>query len=144
VLILGCGNFDRSDDAAGLLVVKRLRELGIEAHEHTGDPLALLDAWSGAREVVVIDSMVSGGAPGRIRSWDGRQTRFAAGEFRCSSHALGVAEALELAHVLERLPPKLTIYGIEGGRFDRGGAPSSQVAEAAERLAAEIAQAVAR
>ena len=37
MLILGCGNPDRSDDAAGVLVVRRLRELGIHADEFGGD-----------------------------------------------------------------------------------------------------------
>ena len=144
MLILGCGNSDRADDAAGLLVARKLREMGIEAREHTGDTLALIEAWGGAPEVVVIDTTVSGGTPGRIRSWDGRQVRFAAAEFRCSSHALGVAEAVELARVLGRLPAKLTIYGIEGARFDRGGSPSPEVAGAADRLAEQIAHAMGR
>ena len=140
MLILGCGNPDRSDDAAGLLVVRKLRKLGIEAREHPGDALALIEAWSGAKDVVVIDTTVSGGTSGRIRCWDGGQVHFAAGEFRCSSHALGVADAVELARALDRLPAKLTIYGIEGKRFDRGGPPSLEVIEAADRLAEEIAR----
>jgi len=52
-LVLGCGNPDRGDDAAGRLVARRLGELGIEARENSGDALALLDAWQGADEVVV-------------------------------------------------------------------------------------------
>ncbi|HEV2169648.1 MAG TPA: hydrogenase maturation protease, partial [Candidatus Binatus sp.] len=111
MLILGCGNDDRSDDAAGLLVVRRLRELGIEAHEHGGDALGLIEAWSGAREVVVIDAVVRGTDPDTVR------------EAPCSTHNLGLAEAIELARVLGRLPAKLTIYGIEAKCFDRGGQP---------------------
>lgn len=126
MLILGCGNDDRSDDAAGLLVVRRLRELGIEAHEHGGDALGLIEAWSGAREVVVIDAVVRGTDPDTVR------------EAPCSTHNLGLAEAIELARVLGRLPAKLTIYGIEAKCFDRGGQPSAEVRDAVERLAAEI------
>ncbi len=43
MMIIGCGNSDRSDDAAGLLVARRLRELGIDARELSGDMLGLLD-----------------------------------------------------------------------------------------------------
>lgn len=135
MLILGCGNDDRSDDAAGLLVVRRLRDLGIDAYE--SDALSLLDAWSGAREVVVVDAVVSGAPPGTITSWDAAAP-LAAGEFRCSTHNLGLAEAIELARVLGRLPAKLTIYGIEAKCFERGGVPSAEVREAVPRLAAEI------
>ena len=137
MLILGCGNDDRSDDAAGLLVVRRLCELGIDAHEHAGDALGLIEAWSGAQEVVVTDAVVSGTSPGTITRWDAA-VPLPAGEFRCSTHNLGLAEAVELARVLGRLPAKLTIYGIEATCFDRGGKPSAEVRDGAERLAAEI------
>ena len=139
MLILGCGNFDRADDAAGLLVIRKLRELGINAHEHTGDSLALIEAWTGESEVVVIDTIVSGAAPGQVRSWDARSARLAAGEFRCSTHDLGLAEAVELARTLGRLPEQLTLYGIEGACFTRGAPPSPEVSAAADRLARQLA-----
>ena len=137
MLILGCGNDDRSDDAAGLLVARRLRQLGIDAHEHRGDALELLEAWNGAHEVVVVDAIVSGAAPGTVIRWDAAAP-LAAGEFQCSTHDLGLAEAVELARVLGRLPAKLTIYGIEAKSFERGGQPSTEVREAVERLTAQI------
>ena len=40
--------------------------------------------------------------------------------FRTSTHLLGVAEAVELGRELDRLPQRLTVYGIEGERFDVG------------------------
>ena len=139
MLILGCGNSDRADDGAGLLVVRKLRELGIDAREHTGDSLALIEAWTGEREVVVIDTIVSGSAPGRVRSWDARTARLAAGEFRCSTHDLGLAEAVELARTLGRLPEQLTLYGIEGACFTHGQPPSPAVSAAADHLARQLA-----
>lgn len=138
MLILGCGNPDRSDDAAGLLVVQRLCQLGVEAREHPGEMLALMDAWSGAPEVILIDAVVSGAAPGEIRRWDGAAP-LPREPFRCSTHALGVAEAVELGRALDRLPPKLILYGIEAMKFDRGGPVSPEVADAVERLAKDIA-----
>ncbi len=138
MLILGCGNEDRSDDAAGLLVVRRLRQLGIDAREQAGDAAALIEAWQGAAEVIVIDAVVSGAAPGQISCWDAISAPLAGARFSCSTHDLGLAEAVELARVLGRLPPKLTIYGIEGSCFDRGAPPSRPVAEAAEQLARRL------
>jgi hydrogenase maturation protease len=139
MLILGCGNPNRSDDAAGVLVVRRLQELGIGAREFTGDPLALIEAWNGAREVILIDTVVSGAAPGTVTVWDAAKAPLPPGRFCCSTHAFGVAEAVEIARALGRLPPKLVIYGIEGSRFDVGGSLSAEVAAAVERLAGEIA-----
>jgi hydrogenase maturation protease len=140
VLILGCGNPDRSDDAAGLLVVRRLRELGIHAHELGGEGLALIDAWSGWADVIVVDAVMSGAPPGTITIWDARNSPFPVGQFRCSTHAFGVAEGIELARALGCLPSKLIVYGIEGIRFNSGEPPSPEVAEAVERLAQHIAK----
>jgi hydrogenase maturation protease len=140
VLILGCGNPDRSDDAAGVLVARRLRELGIPAEEVGGDASALIDAWSGCADVIVIDAMKSGASPGTIKIWDARASAFPSGQFRCSTHVFGVAEAIELARAIDRLPGKLVVVGIEGIRFEWGEPPSSEVAEAVERLAQRIAK----
>ena len=139
MLIIGCGNPDRADDAAGLLVARRLRELGINAYEHSGEMLALIETWNGAPEVVMIDAVVSGAPPGTITVWDVWTAPLPPDRFRCSTHALGLTETIELARVLDRLPPRIFLYGIEGTNFSRGGAVSSEVAEAVELLAEQIA-----
>jgi hydrogenase maturation protease len=140
VLILGCGNPDRSDDAAGILVARRLRELGIEAQELGSEMLTLIDAWSDRADVIVIDAVMSGAPPGTITIWDARTSPLPVGQFRCSTHALGVAEAIELARALDCLPCKLIVAGIEGIRFEHGESPSAEVVEAVERLAQYIAK----
>ncbi len=139
MLILGCGNIDRGDDAAGLLVVQRLRRAGIDAREHSGDALALLEAWAGQREVIVIDAVMSGAAPGHIIRWNVLAADLPEAAFRCSTHDLGIAEAVGLARVLGRLPEELTLYGIEGASFARGAPPSPCVMDAVERVTREIA-----
>jgi hydrogenase maturation protease len=47
---------------------------------------------------------------------------------------------VELARVLGRLPHRLSIYGIEGRKFDLGSAPSLEVALAVERLVQQLVQ----
>jgi len=139
MLILGCGNRDRADDAAGLLVAARLRELGIDARARGGDMLALIDEWSSEQEVIIVDAVISGRAPGAITIWDVGQAALPSVCFSCSTHALGVAEAVELARALERLPHELTICGIEAINFAVDGALSPEVAAAVERLAQDLA-----
>jgi hydrogenase maturation protease len=58
-----------------------------------------------------------------------------AGLFRVSTHRFGLADALELARALGRLPPRVVVYGIEGSRFAPGRPMSPAVAAAVERLA---------
>jgi len=141
-LILGCGNPDRADDSAGLLAARRLRELGVDAREHGGDMLSLIDRWSGCDDVIVIDAMMSGAPAGTTVVLDARAVEVPRGQFHCSTHAFGLAEAVELARSLDRLPPKLTIYGIEAGNCESGGALSAEVAQAVERVAGEICRGI--
>jgi hydrogenase maturation protease len=139
--IIGCGAVGRGDDGAGLLVARRLREFGIEAQEHSGDGLALMESWQGPDAVILIDTVVTGSAAGTVTIWDGKKVPVIGDVLRTSTHAFGVAEAVDLARVLDRMPARLTIYGIEGRRFDPGSAPSTEVIAAAESLARRLAAA---
>jgi len=137
-LVIGIGNADRGDDAVGLDVARKVRDAapaGVTVTELDGDQLALLDAWDGAADVYVVDATCSGGAPGDVCRFDcsvplgGRFTHR-------GTHLFSLAEVIELARALNRLPARLTGYGIEGARFDLG-APLSTEAEAAARAVAE-------
>lgn len=144
VLVIGCGNLDRGDDAAGLLVARRLREAGMDAREMAGEATALMAAWSGAGHVILVDAVVTGQEPGQILVWDARNQRVSREAFPCSTHNFGVADAIELGRILDRLPPKLTVYGIEGSRFEVGSEPSPEVLEAVERVAERIREEAVR
>ena len=55
--------------------------------------------------------------------------------FRRSTHHVGVAEAVELARVLGRLPGRTVVFGIEGGSFEIGDQLTPAVAAAIEHTA---------
>jgi hydrogenase maturation protease len=137
MLIIGCGNRQRSDDAAGILVAERLRKLGLEADTRLGEAAELIEAWNGADDVIVVDAVVTGAPVGTVQAWDGHQplTKVRAG---ASTHCLGVAEAIELARVLDRLPKRLRVYGIEGRRFEPGAQISPEVQRAVEEVVRRI------
>jgi len=141
-LVIGCGNEHRGDDAAGLLVVRRLRELGLRTAEMGGEGVSLLDLWSGAGDVILVDAVLTGAEPGTVFRWDALRERIPRGAFRCSTHHFGVAEAVELGRILDRLPRSLKIYGIEAAQFELGAPPAPAVREAIESLAARIADEV--
>lgn len=143
-MIIGVGNPDRGDDAAGRLAARRLSSLGLDAVEHSGEGTALLEAWSGAGRVILIDAVVTGAPPGTITVWDARNVPLPRQAFRGSTHAFGVAEAVELGRALDRLPASLTIYGIEAQQFQPGAGLSPVVSEAVAQLAERIAEEVAR
>ena len=132
--VIGVGNAWRGDDAAGLLVVRRLQEeplAKVEITECRGTATAVQEAWKGAAGVIVVDAVVSGGRPGAIYRFNAHGAGVPAELSRSpSSHGWGVAEALALGQVFEELPPFLIIYGIEGKNFGPGQEVSQEVEEA--------------
>jgi len=138
MLVLCCGNPDRGDDAAGPLVARRLRKLGIDCREHNGEGLSLMEAWQGADEVVLVDAVITGSPAGTVSVWDALAAPIASRPLPGSSHALGLAEAVALGRVLGRLPRRLTLYGIEARRFELGKQPGKAVLRAVAEVARRI------
>lgn len=141
VLIIGVGNEDRSDDAAGLLVARKLKENNLMAaavQQQSGEALSLLEAFSGAVNVILVDAVQSGATPGTVHRFEAHREPLPARYFCCSTHSLGVAEAVELARALGRLPHRLLVYGIEGAHFDPGMPISAEVISAIEEVIQQI------
>lgn len=140
-LLLGMGNPLRGDDAAGLLVARAVRErgpAGWAVRELEGEPVDLVDAWEGAERVVVVDAVAPAGEPGRVRCFDAAEGPLPAELAGASTHVLGLAEAVELARALERMPDRLAVVGIEAQGFALGAEPSPAVRAAAERVAERL------
>ncbi len=122
-VVIGVGNELRGDDAAGLIVARRLRE---RAMTHAvvltceDDPAGLLEAWAGAALAIIVDTVVSGAQPGTVQRFDVSTGPLPARLVGSSTHALGVPEAIELARALHRLPRRTIVYGIEGSSFSTG------------------------
>ena len=122
-VVVGVGNPYRGDDGAGLAVAERLRGRlpeGVELAECADEPTRLLDAWDGADAALVVDAISSGGEPGTVHRFDASAEPIPARVFRSSTHAFGIAEAIELSRALGTLPPRIVVYGIEGAAFTAG------------------------
>lgn len=140
-VLIGVGNRFRRDDAAGLEVARRLREAGLPGFgvlESDGDPASLLEAWSGAAEAVVVDAGSSGAPAGALHRFDATNEPIPVEVLRASTHAMGIAEAVELGRALGRLPGRLTVYGIEGEAFEMGEGLTDAVELAVEQLVAQL------
>ena len=136
--IIGCGNVQRSDDAAGVLVAERLRELGIAADVQSGSAFELLESWYKDEDVILVDAVVTDSPIGKVHVWDGRPPKVPSNP-QVSSHGFGVAEAIHLARILQLLPKSLCVYGIEGKNFGIGETVSPEVLQGVEKVAHEIA-----
>ena len=151
VLVIGVGNPFAGDDAAGLRAAGRLRELSGGAFrviEHTGEGAGLMSCWSDADAVVLIDAVRLGREPGtaagEVHRFDAALQPLPAFMFRHSTHAFGLAEAVELARALGQLPRRLVVYAIGGANFTAGAQLSAAVERRLPAIADEILQEVQR
>ena len=146
LLIVGVGNIERGDDGAGPSVCRRLKSLcgaRTQLVEHSGEATSLLSLIGGFDQVIIVDACVTGAPTGDIQTWNGlKAPALSKPEF--STHGLGVAEAIELGRALDCLPPRLTLYTIEGAQFDQGAAMSVQVEAAVEELSQRLMHIVTR
>lgn len=137
-IVIGVGNPMRGDDAAGRHVARLLAESppdGVTIHESTGTPDSLMDLWQDAAAVVLVDASQSGNPPGAIERFDVSTEPLPTSCLHCSTHAFGVAEAVELARSLGSLPPRVIVFGIEGISFEHGEKLSAEIEEAVPRAA---------
>ena len=146
VLVIGIGNPDRGDDGVGPAVVGRLRDQvasGVSVLERGRDALALLDDWEGFSTVILVDAVAPISEPGRVHRLDLAQDPLPLNFAPRSTHAFGLAETVELARSLRKLPSSLSAYLVEGEQFETGAqlspAIGKAVDEVAERILAEIA-----
>jgi hydrogenase maturation protease len=140
-VVLGVGNEYRGDDGAGLAVAERLRArvpAGVSVVPCEQEPSRLIDAWEGAAAAIVIDAVRSGAAPGTVHRFDASADALPARFFRSSTHAFGVGEAIELARALGKLPPRVLVYGVEGGSFDAGASLTPPVETGVDEAAAAV------
>jgi hydrogenase maturation protease len=132
VLVVGLGHPDRGDDAAGLVIARRVREQvpAVPVVEWEGEMSGLLDLWGGVGTVVVVDA-VRGGPPGRVLRLGDGGAALPPGTGR-GTHDLDLDDVVRLARVLGRAPRRLVVIGVTGTDFGAGRPLSTEVAEAIE------------
>ena len=143
VLVAGVGNRWRGDDAVGPLVARSVRGLlgdDVRVVEVETEPTRLLDAWEGVEATVVVDAVRSGAAPGTLVRVDAAAGPLPASLAPGSTHHVGLAETIELARRLGRLPRAAIVLAVEGERFEASGELSAPV----ERALPGIVRAVER
>lgn len=145
-IVLGIGNPERGDDAAGRAVVRLLRGTlpdDVELVEQDGEATAVLAHIEGAAAAFIVDACTSGVPAGTVQCFDVGAGPLPQASFGLSTHGFGLSEAVELTRALGQLPPCCVVYTIEGSSFDVGAPLSTLVAAAvaavAEQLRVEIA-----
>jgi hydrogenase maturation protease len=139
-LVIGIGNPFRSDDAVGLKIAQRLQPYSgerLKVIEFANDPLNLWDQWQHYDDVRLIDAIPLKKQPGRVHQFDAARKNLPTGLFQSSTHNLGIAEAIEMARALGKLPRKFMVYAIEGKNFGFGQTLSPELEMAIEKITSQ-------
>jgi len=140
-LLIGIGNKFAGDDAFGSLLAEAFFQKslpGVTVKILSGEAGELIEAWGGYQLVIVVDAVFSGAEIGHFFKLKAGKQKIKGAIFSCSTHAFGLAEAVEIAASLGLLPPKLLIFGIEGRDFQSGFPLSPELQEKIPLLTKEI------
>jgi hydrogenase maturation protease len=142
-LVIGVGNPYAGDDGAGRAVARRLigrKDCALEVREGSGEATALMNAWTGFDDVVLVDACRGAGPPGSIHRITPDDVERVAGLQHASTHSLGVAAAIGLGRALGTLPSRLVIYAIEAGPSREGEGLSPEVDHGVHEVMALVMQ----
>ncbi len=130
-LVIGVGQPHRGDDALGLAALAALAavlpEDVADRVAHHGEGLGLMALWEGRSVVLLLDALDAGRPPGTLLRVTASAGPIPSRAFRASSHAFGVAEAVETARALGRLPHTLVLLGAQGIDWRLGSPLSPEV-----------------
>jgi hydrogenase maturation protease len=135
-IVIGVGNQSRGDDGVGLEVARRVRSRG--SFQIPTGSYELMDVWEGADDVIVVDAARSGSLAGTVHRFDAHDESLPGGILSTSTHSIGVADAIEMARALGRLPERIVVYGIEVSDVTPGAALTASVEQAVEAVVREI------
>ena len=124
----------RGDDSVGPLAAERLQAAGAAVLDCADEPTRLIDEWDALDTLVVVDAVLTGAAPGTLHRVDAGHGPLPRDVRLASTHAVGVADALELGRTLGRAPRRVVVLGVEGRAFAMGDQMTPAVADALDEL----------
>jgi len=150
IVIIGCGNTNRSDDGVGVWVAQELQRRGVP------DRVRVIDAGTGgmdvmfhlegARRVILIDAAQTGAAPGQVYCVPGEELAALPPARNLSLHNFRWEHALAVGRMIykDRFPTDISVYLIQVASLDYGLELSPAVRAGAEQVADLIAAEIAR
>jgi hydrogenase maturation protease len=146
-LVLGIGNELFRDEGVGVACARLVAERALPAVEVLDGGtlgIALVPAIEGRRSLLVLDAAaVDGASPGEVVVIDGDGLA-GAGWRLCSTHQIGVLEALDAAALLGRAPERVAVVGMVPDSLDTGYGLSARAAERLDEMAERAIAVLAR
>ena len=140
LLIIGCGNILRGDDAFGPVIIRRLWEMGLPEGVRCADGgtggMDVAFQMRGAGKVILIDACLSGSEPGTLFKVPGEQVATPPPLTGLHSHAFRWDHALAFAKWLLKAeyPQQIDVYLAEAESLELGAPLSAAMEKAASRL----------
>jgi len=144
-LVLGIGNTLLTDEGVGIHVINAL-----EARFADADDVVLLDggtlsftlaaAIEDADHLIVVDASELKSVPGTVRTFINADMDAFLNGPRRSVHEVGLMDLMTIARLVDRLPERRALVGIQPEEMGWGEAPTAAVAAAIPAACGEVAQ----
>jgi hydrogenase maturation protease len=138
IVVIGVGNLLLRDEGVGIHAVrdlqKRVLPPGVEVMDAGVAGIGLLDLFSGARKLVLIDAAEMGLEPGAVVRFTPEDVRFRSGDLKLSTHDVALPEVLTLARDLNRCPSEVVIIGIQPKEISWGTELTPEIQAAVPRV----------
>jgi hydrogenase maturation protease len=149
VVVIGCGNLLRGDDAAGPVLIRHLWERGAGEHARLVDGgtagLDVAFAMRGAERAILIDACTTGSEPGALFRVPAEEVEAIEVPTELHSHAFRWDHALSYGRWLlkDQYPRSIEVWLIEAADVSHGAPLTPAVEAAVERLADDLAERLA-
>lgn len=140
ILVIGCGNLLRGDDAFGPILIRRLWEAGLPEGVRCADGgtggMDVAFQMRGVEKVILIDACRTGAEPGTLFRVPGEQLETPPHPKGMHLHAFRWDHALSFARWLlkDEYPRHIVVFLAEAASLNFGDVLSSEMEEAATRL----------
>jgi len=144
ILVLGLGNSLLSDDGVGPALLDHLSgsagnwEGLVEFVDGGTQGLALLGRLTGRRALIIVDAVKTGAPPGTVHRMTLAELRNVTPGRASSAHEGNAGELLAVAQLLDELPARLFVVGVEPKRIPTGLGLSAPVRRALSEASREV------
>ena len=143
ILVLGIGNLLLQDEGAGVRAVEEfgrrfVTPAGVELLDGGTSGIELLQYIQGKDYLILLDVVKSGNPPGTFIRLEGESVP-ALFQKKISPHQLGLSDLLATAQLIDRMPKRVVLFGIEPKSIETGLEMSDEVGGAIGRLADMVA-----
>ena len=146
ILVLGLGNTLLSDDGVGPALLDHLSSSAprwdgqVEFVDGGTQGLALLGHLSGRKALIIVDAVQTGAPPGTVHLMTLGELRSVAPGHAGSAHEGNAGELIAAAQLLDELPARLFVVGVEPQKIATGHGLSAPVKRALPEASKEVHQ----